>query len=181
MLSVRPRIAELSFQVFGRSLHPELFQIQATRIVANSCYRAKLDITTSGHVISWSTPDCTITEVACSAQHPLPDRRRIVNKQLKAAGEESFELPGGFEYRCRYQLETVKPAVFASIQEAIAMRGDPDGLYFAFNSSGRMHLGGASYVSVESRLSSLSVNVFHSFPDDHAIVRTESVFSKKSS
>jgi len=33
-----------------------------------------------------------------------------------------------------------------------------------------------SYVNVEARARSLAIQAFHTFPDDHAIVKTRSVF-----
>jgi len=45
-----------------------------------------------------------------------------------------------------------------------------------FASSGRMALGALSYVHVESRNRSLLVQAFHTFPDDCAIVKSQSLF-----
>ena len=45
MLTVRPKIAELVFQLYGRPLHPELFQVYETRSVSRGNYQAKIDIT----------------------------------------------------------------------------------------------------------------------------------------
>ena len=39
VLSVRPRIAELVFQLYGRSLHPELFEVHRTRRIERGGYR----------------------------------------------------------------------------------------------------------------------------------------------
>src|SRR5690349_16527303 len=52
VLSVRPKVAELSFQLFGRALHPELFEVHKTRKVERGEFSARLDITTAGHVIT---------------------------------------------------------------------------------------------------------------------------------
>ena len=49
MLSVRPKVAELSFQLFGRALHPELFEVHKSRVVERGEFVARLDITTAGH------------------------------------------------------------------------------------------------------------------------------------
>ena len=53
MLSVRPKVAELAFQVFGRTLHPELYQLHQSRRIERTAYDAKIDITSCGHVITW--------------------------------------------------------------------------------------------------------------------------------
>jgi len=38
-------VAELSFQLFGRALHPELFEVHKTRTVQRGEFSARLDIT----------------------------------------------------------------------------------------------------------------------------------------
>ena len=72
MLSVRPKVAELVFQLYGRVLHPELFQIFKTQQVERGDYSAKVQITSAGHVVTWRYKGITLSEVATSAQHPLP-------------------------------------------------------------------------------------------------------------
>jgi hypothetical protein len=45
-----------------------------------------------------------------------------------------------------------------------------------FDSSGRVSLGAISYINLETRNRSLLIQAFHTFPDDNAIVKSESVF-----
>src|SRR5688572_8086865 len=40
VLIVRPKIAELVFQVYGRSLHPELFDVYQTRQIERGGYKS---------------------------------------------------------------------------------------------------------------------------------------------
>ena len=43
-----------------------------------------------------------------------------------------------------------------------------------FDSSGRMTLGALSYINVEVRARKLLIQAFHTFPDDYAIVKSQS-------
>ena len=45
VLTVRPKVAELSFQLFGRALHPELFETHKTRTIERGEYEVKVDVT----------------------------------------------------------------------------------------------------------------------------------------
>ncbi len=72
MLSVRPKVAELVFQLYGRALHPELFEIFSSRTVKRGEYEATINITSAGHFVCWRYQGQTLTEVATSAHHPLP-------------------------------------------------------------------------------------------------------------
>src|SRR2546423_14956666 len=95
VLSVRPKVAELSFQLFGRALHPELFEVHKTRTVERGEFKARLDITSAGHVITWRYRGLTLTEVAASAQHPLPERRRLLSNRFKGERGDPVECRGG--------------------------------------------------------------------------------------
>jgi hypothetical protein len=176
VLSVRPKIAELVFQLYGRPLHPELFEIFATRTVSRTNYEATIHITSAGHVITWRHAGLTLTEVACSAAHPLPQKRRLLHYRLKGERSDELQCRGGVRYRTNFQLEPVLPEVFWTYQQELSAEGVREGLLHRFDSSGRMALGALSYLNVESRNRSLLVQAFHTFPDDYAIVKSESHF-----
>lgn len=176
MLSVRPKVAELAFQVYGRSLHPELFDIFRTHTVERGGYKAKVDITSAGHVVTWRYQGLTLTEVACSAQHPLPKKRRLLSYRLRGERNDRIECRGGVVYEVSFQLEPVEPEVFWTFQQELARDGERQGLLHTFDSSGRMALGALSYINVETRNRSILVQAFHTFPDDYAIVKSQSLF-----
>ena len=176
VLSVRPKIAELVFQLYGRPLHPELFEVFATRQVARGDYEATIHITSAGHVVAWRYRGLTLTEVACSAQHPLPQKRRLLHYRLKGQRNDQLDCRGGARYQMNFQLEPVQPAVFWTFQKELTAEGVRQGMLHRFDSSGRMALGALSYVNLETRNRSLLVQAFHTFPDDYAIVKSQSLF-----
>jgi hypothetical protein len=176
VLSVRPKVAELVFQLFGRTLHPELFEIYSSRTVKRGDYEAVINITSAGHVVTWRYQGQTLTEVATSAHHPLPQKRRLICCKLKGEGRDRMECRGGARYQMNFQLEPVEPEVFWTFQHELAHDGERQGMLHRFDSSGRMALGALSYINVETRNRSLLVQAFHTFPDDYAIVKTQSLF-----
>ncbi len=175
MISTRPKVAELSLQLFGRSLHPELFSVVKTREVERGGYTAKIEITSSGHVVTWRHQGLTLTEVACSAQHPLPQRRRLISYRFKGERSDRVECRGGVTYQVSFQLEPVTPEVFWMFQNELARDAQVQGLLHRFDSSGRLNFGALSYINCETRNKSLLVQAFHTFPDDCAIVKTQSL------
>jgi len=176
VLSVRPKVAELAFHVFSRSLHPELYTIHKSRRVERGDYQAQIDITNCGHVITWNAEGKIICEVATSAHQPLPKRRCLLSKPLKGSRSERAQYRGGISYRTHFQLEPVAPDLFWMVQQQLGT-GTTEGLLHTFDASGRMALGALSYVNVETRSSSMLVQAIHTFPDDYAIVKVESLFS----
>ncbi len=176
VLTTRPKVAELVFQLYGRPLHPELFQVYQTRTVKRGDYEAKVDITGTGHVVKWRYAGLTLTEVATSALNPLPERRRLLSYRLQGQRSDRVECRGGVCYQVSFQLETVDREVFWIFQEELAADGQRQGMLHKFDSSGRMALGALSYINVESRNRKLLVQAFHTFPDDYAIVKSQSIF-----
>ena len=176
MLTTRPKVAELVFQLYGRPLHPELFKVYQSRTIERGEYRAKIDITSAGHVVTWRYAGLTLTEVAASAQHPLPERRRLLSYRLKGRRSDHVECRGKIRYEVNFEIEPAEPEVFWNFQDALAMDGMRQGLLHRFDSSGRISLGALSYINFEARNRTLLVQAFHTFPEDYAIVKTQSLF-----
>lgn len=176
MLSVRPKVAELVFQLYGRALHPELFEVYTTRHVKRGDYEAKIQITSAGHTVQWRYKGLTLTEVATSAHHPLPQKRRLMAYKLKGAGHDRVDCRGGARYQVSFSLEPVEPSLFWTFQQELAGDNDREGMLHRFDSSGRIALGALSFIHVETRNRSLLVQAFHTFPDDYAIVKSQSLF-----
>lgn len=176
MLSVRPKIAELVFHLYGRALHPELFEVHQTQTIERGGYFAKIDITSAGHVVTWRYDGLTLTEVATASNHPLPEKRRLIGRLLKGQQRDELECRGGARYSVEFSLDTIEPETFWTFQKELALDEARQGLLHRFDSSGRMALGALSYIHFESRDRSLKIQAFHTFPDDYAIVKSQSVY-----
>src|SRR5207244_5243681 len=87
---LRPRVSDLVFQLYGRPLHPELFDILALRKIQREDYELTVRITRTGHVISWENRDVHLTEVAAATDQPLPEKRRLLSYRLR--GEQSQSI-----------------------------------------------------------------------------------------
>jgi hypothetical protein len=74
-----------------------------------------------------------------------------------------------------FQLEPVDPEVFWTFQQELAADGERNGIFHRFDSSGRMALGALSYINYELRSRKLLIQAFHTFPDDYAIVKSQSM------
>jgi hypothetical protein len=176
VISLRPKVAELVFQLYGRALHPELFEIRATRSIDRGGYRASISITTAGHLITWRKDGLTLTEVATSVSHPMPQKRRLLSHRIAGERNDRMECRGGASYETCFQLETVQQEVFWAFQQELVEAGAKRGLLHRFESGGRVALGALSWIDVETRPRSLIVQAFHTFPDDMAIVKSQSIF-----
>ena len=176
VIIVRPKVAELIFQLYGRALHPELFEVYQSRQVDEDDYQAKIEITSAGHVVTWRYGGLTLTEVATSAHFPLPERRRLFSHRLRGRRCDRVECRGRASYQTSFHLEVVDPAAFWAFHEDILWDDAPIGILHRFGSGGRIAMGAMSYIRVEPRRRTLRVQAFHTFPDDCAIVRSQTDF-----
>ncbi|MCA9239757.1 MAG: DUF2617 family protein [Planctomycetales bacterium] len=176
MLSTRPKIAELVFQLYGRAIHPELFQTCRTHTIKRGEYEATLQITNEGHAICWRFGGLTLTEVAASAQNPLPQKRRLMSHSLQGEQADRVECRGGVVYESEFSLESVDSNAFYTFQDQLRLASAKEGLLHQFESSGRFGIGAMSYLNVQSRDRMLKVRALHTFPDNYAIVKSQSVF-----
>ena len=106
----------------------------------------------------------------------LPQRRRLLSYPLKGDQSDEVECRGGVSYQTTFQLEQVPTDVFWTFQQELTADGQKKGMLYTFNSSGRMAMGALSYIHVETRARSMLIQAFHTFPDDHAIVKSQSLF-----
>jgi hypothetical protein len=176
VLSLRPKAGELVFQVFGRPLHPELFEICQSRTLDRGGYAATIAITGSGHVVTWRAGGLTLSEVATGSSQPLPQRRRLLSHRIGGERSDRVQCRGGATYQTCFQVEPIAPELFWSFQEEILAAGSRRGLLHRFEAGGRLSLGAVSWIDVETKPRSLLVQAFHTFPDDLAIVKSQSLF-----
>jgi hypothetical protein len=144
VLSARPKVTDLVFQLYGRVLHPELFEIHATRSIERGGYSASVSITSAGHVICWRKDGLVLSEVATAATAPLPQKRRLFSYRLCGERSDRMECRGGACYQMCFQLETVAPELFWTFQQELCTDGGRNGLLHRFEAGSRMALGAKS-------------------------------------
>jgi hypothetical protein len=174
VISVRPKVAELVYQLYARSLHPELFEAHQTRTVERGGYQATIQITSAGHIVTWRYGGLTITEVAAGAQQPLPKLRRLMSYRLKGDRSDRFEIRAGISFEMQFSLEPADCEKCAAYQRELTLQATRRGMLQRFDPSGRLNAGAMSYVNVDSRDKTLCVQAFHTFPDDNAVLKIQS-------
>ncbi len=180
MLSARPKITDLSFHLFGRSLHPELFKSGNGREYQRANYLLNVNITTDGHWLSFQHKDAIFSEVSAGAHHPLPATQVLVSHPIEGVCQNDLQLlDGQVQYQSKVQFETVDPKTFVTIQQHLGSQTDhsqPSGLVYRFESNGRLDFGAVSYVDVQSFINHVKIRAFHTFPDSCAVLKSETLF-----
>lgn len=178
--SLRPAVGDLVFQLYGRPLHPELFDILAVRRIQREDYELTVRITRTGHVISWENSDVHLTEVTAAAEQELPERRRLLHYKLRSEHSGRLRCAHGIHYEMSFQVESLSPEIFLHVHDEILADGGKRGLLHNFRPHHRLALAPLGFVSVEARPGCLILCAFHTFPDEYTVVKTQSLIEKRS-
>ena len=172
----RPNSSNLVFQLYGRSVHPELFQVYASAHVWQPAYGATIQICDAGHIIAFRRDRTIVTEVTASRQQALPQRKRFLDRRLRGSRDENFLFDGGVRYSASYQLERLDPEVFLTVHEELLKDGRRAALCHRFPATSRLSPEPISLIRTESDPQSLLIHAFHTFPENSVVVRTQSLF-----
>ncbi len=176
---VRPRVCDLVFQLYGRPLHPELFEILASRKVQREDYELNVWITRTGHVITWENRDVYLTEVAAASDQILPEKRRLLSYRLRGEHGGHLACAHGVTYQTSFQVEALQPEIFLHVHDEILADGGKRGLLHNFRPNHRLALAPLGFVTVEARAGCLFLSSFHTFPEEHTVIKSQSLIEKK--
>jgi hypothetical protein len=171
---LRPRVSDLAFQLHGRPLHPELFDVLAFRRIQREGCDLMVRITRTGHVISWTNRLIHLTEIA-GADQTLEHGRQFFHHRLRGEQSEVVALGEGISYQSSFQVEVLSPEIFLHVHDEILADGSKRGLLHNFQPNHRLSLAPLGFVAVEARDDCLFLAGFHTFPDEHTVVKTQSL------
>jgi hypothetical protein len=172
-------VCELVFQLYGRPLHPELFDVLAVRTIRREDYALTVRITRTGHVISWENPDVFLTEVTAAADQDLPQRRRLLHYRLRSEQNGRLACAHGIHYEMSFQVETLPPEIFLHVHDEILSDGSKRGFLHNFPAPHRLAVAPLGFVSAEARPGCLILSTFHTFPIENTVVKTQSLIERR--
>ena len=172
----RSRVADLAFQVFGRALHPDWFAVRGHRRVSKDGWEADVRIIEGGHAIVFRAGPHRITEVLAGPETLLPEPGLLFHSPVRHERSASLRPGSEIDYQTCFEVERVDPEVFLHLTDEMTLDASRDRLFHQFAPSSRMAPAPISHVRIESRVRGLSVQSFHTFPDERAIVRAQSLF-----
>ena len=176
-LIVRPRVAELVFQLYGRPLHPELFDILAVRKFQRDDYELRIWITRTGHVITFENEDVLLTEVA-DADQAFSDQRRFLRYAMRGEHSGKFQCCHGILYQTSFQVETLPEEIYLHVHDEILADGNKRGILHNFQPNHRLAIAPLGYVVVESRQNCVLFSTFHTFPEENTVIKSQTLIEK---
>jgi hypothetical protein len=175
----RSRVADLAFQVFTRAIHPDWFAVRQHRRVGQDGWEADIRIIEGGHAIIFRAGPVRLTEVLAGPETLLPEPGLLFHSPIRRERSTTLRPGGELDYQTCFDVERVDPEVFAHLSDEMTLDASRGRLFHHFAPANRMAPAPISHIHVEARVRGLSVHAFHTFPDERAIVRTQSLFEPR--
>jgi hypothetical protein len=172
---IRPKVAELVFRLYDRPLHPELFEVLSCRMIARDGYTLFIRLTRTGHVLAWNDGRVHLEEIIATGEMELPESGRRLGYDFDAGRNARCMLPGGVRYHVSSQLEQLPFEQFQHVHEELVADGEKKGLVFHCKTGNRLGPSPLGVVIVQTVSDGLSATAFHTFPDELAIIKTQSL------
>ncbi len=169
-------VEELSFNLFQRPLHPELFQIYAERRLRTEKYEAVIWVTGCTHVVSVFAGNMCLTEVISAPGQMLPQRGLIERFHFRGSKSHKCTLSRGVSYMTDFQLEKMSPNLYRQSHTDLERFARNRGIFVKFPDCEIGGLQPFCYVDFEARKSELHIHTFEAYPDQITIIKTQSLF-----
>lgn len=144
-------------------------------------WKADLWVHDAGHAVIFSNRNIALTEILTSMSQELPTEK-VVWQRTPVLDDFTTIQPGGcLEYQVNFELETTEPSIFRFLTQELQMANSRDDLLWQGRSQNRFLEEPLVRIHFEVSPRGLSVQTFHTFPQELSILRTQSLFEIQSS
>ena len=169
-------VKELTFSLFQRPLHPELFQIYAKRELRTAKYEAHIWVTGCTHVASVYAGDMCLVEVISSPGQILPQRGLIERFQFRGPRSHKCTLSKGISYMTDFQVEKMSANLYRQSHIDLKRFARNRGMFVKFPTLEVDGLPPFCYIDFEARQNELHIHTFAAYPDQVTMIKTQSLF-----
>jgi hypothetical protein len=177
--SGRSRVADQAFQVYARAIHPDWFCVRQHRRVTKDSWEADIRIIEGGHAIIFRSGAVRLTEVLAGPETHLPEPGLMFHSPIRRERSVSLRPGEAVDYQTCFEVDRVDPEVFAHLSDEMVLDAGRGCLFHRFAPPNRMAAAPISHLHIEARVKGLSVHAFHSFPEERAIIRSQSLFEPR--
>ena len=174
----RPNLKDFTFRVFDRALHPELYPSVVTARVKSGEFGCVMTLGEAGHVILISLDGESACETLLAKSIILPQRGQQLGFPLTTEREETLDLAGVFRWQSRVELETYDHDEFLATQERWEADARRALVSREFGSGHRFLPSALSGVSLDLSYDAVSLQAWHTFPDNLAVCRVHSRYER---
>jgi len=169
-------VEELAFSLFQRSLHPELFQIYASRRLQTEGYEAHIWLTGCTHVVSVFAGNDCLSEVVSPPGQPLPKQGLIERFQFRGPRSHKCTLSRGISYMTDFQIEKMSNSLYKQSHTELERFARNRGIFVKFPKLEVAGLQPFCYIDYEARRYELHIHSFAAYPEQVTMIKTQSLF-----
>ena len=173
---IKQRVEDLHFHLYGRSLHPELFQISKVKRIEQRKYLAEIWVLPLAHVVTVQTATGQVTELIAPEGDLLPKTGLVTSFRFRGERDNFHTFDSGLRHILSSQVERMTPQVFPSTHRELYRHAMRKGLCVAFDEWTTDGIVPFSHLDFEARDSEFHIYAFHAFPDDLTLLKTQSIF-----
>jgi hypothetical protein len=157
-------------------IHPDWLTTRVHRRVGQGSWEADIRIIDGGHVIGFRSGSARVSEILINSETVLPEEGILSRSPIQNERTVQFRPGGIVEYQSCCEVERLENEVFHHLEQEMTLEGSRGDLFYRFPSMNRLAPVPITRIHLESMLSGLMVHTFHTFPEENAIVRTQSLF-----
>lgn len=172
---LRPTVAELQFHVYDRALHPEFVDSLLHREFTRDGRKLSLDITRSGHIVTWDLGTTKITEVLADQGCEFPELHQLFAHRIGGERSEKHQPATGINYQTCFQVERMPAELFFHLHDELRRDGEKNGVLHVLQPLDRLGLSPLTYIDLQARSGSFLVHAYHTYPEEYAVVKTQTL------
>ncbi len=166
---------DLHLFLFDRPLHPELFHHYADYRVSQGDYHAEIWVTGLSHVVSLTRGHRTVTELVARESESLPTRGVLSRFRLKGERDLEKKSADGWLYMVSSQVETMDEALYKSVHFDLLRHATRRGWVHTYDEWADSEMVPFTHIDTEARDREFHVHAFHALPQEHTLVKTQSI------
>ena len=169
-------ISELTFSLFQKPLHPELFNLYSTRNLKTQKYETLIWATGCSHVVSVFIKNQCLTELISAPDQMLPKKGLIERFHFNGQKNHKCTISKSLSYMTDFQVEKMSVNLYRQSRIDLERFSRNRGMFITFPQSPVTSLAPFSYIDFEARKNELHIHAFHAYPDQVTIIKTQSLF-----
>lgn len=175
---VRPELTDLTFRVFDRAFHPELFPRCNTARVRSGKFSCTMSLGESCHSVLITLDSDSVCEACLEATIELPRRGQLLAFPLHTRSEAALEIGSLFRWETRVQIQQFDRDGYQVAHER--WEADARRAYLSLeNGQGNRWMPPAlSGMSVDLTNEHCLLQVWHTFPENLAMCRIDSIYER---
>jgi len=172
----KQRSTDLSFFLYRRALHPELFHIYLDKHIEYSNFQADVWVIGLSHLVTVQSGGTMVTELAAMPSDLLTDRNLVTQFRFRGERDFQYRFNDNMRYIFSSQVEEMTEHIFRTTYRDLARYAQTRGMFVPYEQWKTNGLDPFSFIDYEMRQHELHVHAYHVFPGEWRILRTQSIF-----